>query len=132
MIHRDVKSNNILLDANLDARIADFGVAKMMIKNNKTVYDCRFSWLHSSCNTSEMNDLKAGAELLDIILSKVLLEFVEIKNVPEGEKGNLRVSFSKKQPDILFNAKKTMSILSESGEKQAAGDELMLCFDCAH
>ncbi|XP_073301285.1 uncharacterized protein [Primulina huaijiensis] len=37
VIHRDVKSNNILLDANLEARIADFGLAKMMVKKNETV-----------------------------------------------------------------------------------------------
>ncbi|KAK6164391.1 hypothetical protein DH2020_001255 [Rehmannia glutinosa] len=37
VIHRDVKSNNILLDANLEARIADFGLAKMMLKKNETV-----------------------------------------------------------------------------------------------
>ncbi|KAL8092940.1 uncharacterized protein LOC141689567 [Apium graveolens] len=37
VIHRDVKSNNILLDANLEARIADFGLAKMMPKKNETV-----------------------------------------------------------------------------------------------
>lgn len=36
VIHRDIKSNNILLDANLEARIADFGLAKMMIRKNET------------------------------------------------------------------------------------------------
>ncbi|PIA40013.1 hypothetical protein AQUCO_02500022v1 [Aquilegia coerulea] len=37
VIHRDVKSNNILLDENLDARIADFGIARMMMHKNETV-----------------------------------------------------------------------------------------------
>ncbi|CAN0861268.1 MDIS1-interacting receptor like kinase 1 [Linum grandiflorum] len=37
VIHRDIKSNNILLDANLDARIADFGLARMMLQRNETV-----------------------------------------------------------------------------------------------
>lgn len=37
VIHRDIKSNNILLDANLEARIADFGLARMMIRKNATV-----------------------------------------------------------------------------------------------
>lgn len=37
VIHRDVKSNNILLDVNLDARIADFGLARMMLNKNETV-----------------------------------------------------------------------------------------------
>ncbi|XP_020205717.1 leucine-rich repeat receptor-like protein kinase PXL1 [Cajanus cajan] len=37
VIHRDIKSNNILLDANLEARIADFGLARMMIQKNETV-----------------------------------------------------------------------------------------------
>ncbi|WCJ43748.1 Leucine-rich receptor-like protein kinase family protein [Euphorbia peplus] len=37
VIHRDIKSNNILLDANADARIADFGLARMMNHKNETV-----------------------------------------------------------------------------------------------
>ncbi|KAL2931355.1 Glycine-rich domain-containing protein 1 [Bienertia sinuspersici] len=52
--------------------------------------------------------------------TEVLLEFVEIKNLPEGHKGDLRVSFSKKQPDKFFNTKRTLTILSESKEKQVS------------
>ncbi|KAK1260273.1 Leucine-rich repeat receptor-like protein kinase PXL2 [Acorus gramineus] len=37
VIHRDVKSNNILLDGNLEARIADFGLARAMLRKNETV-----------------------------------------------------------------------------------------------
>ncbi|XP_074308105.1 glycine-rich domain-containing protein 2-like isoform X2 [Silene latifolia] len=51
---------------------------------------------------------------------EIFLEFVEIKNLPEGHKDKLVVSFSKKQSDKLFNVKRSLSIFSESGEKQVA------------
>ncbi|XP_042027842.1 glycine-rich domain-containing protein 1-like [Salvia splendens] len=55
---------------------------------------------------------------------EVMLEFVSVRNLPEGHNGSLCVSFSKSQPDMIFNAKRTLKILSEYGEKQVA------CFQC--
>lgn len=37
VIHRDVKSKNILLDGNMEARIADFGLARVMLRRNETM-----------------------------------------------------------------------------------------------
>jgi serine/threonine protein kinase len=37
VIHRDIKSNNILLDANMEARIADFGLARVLARANESV-----------------------------------------------------------------------------------------------
>lgn len=48
------------------------------------------------------------------------MEFVGVKNLPDGHKGSLFVVFSKSQPDAFFNTKRKLSILSESREKQVA------------
>lgn len=51
---------------------------------------------------------------------QVMLEFVSIRNLPEGHRGSLCVSLSKSQPDKFFNGKRSLSVFSESGEKQVA------------
>ncbi|KAL1315721.1 hypothetical protein AAHE18_15G005800 [Arachis hypogaea] len=58
--------------------------------------------------------------LQDRKIVEVLLEFVGVKNLPEGQERGLHVIFSKSQPDAFLNAKRRLSILSESKEKQVA------------
>ncbi|KAL9241670.1 hypothetical protein vseg_015753 [Gypsophila vaccaria] len=59
-------------------------------------------------------------QLPSIKLMEVLLEFVEIKNIPDEHRGNLGVLFSKKQADRIFDTKRSLAISSESGEKKVA------------
>ncbi|KAL0461918.1 UNVERIFIED_CONTAM: Glycine-rich domain-containing protein 2 [Sesamum latifolium] len=55
----------------------------------------------------------------------VMLEVVGVRNLPEGHNGSLLVSLSKTQPDAVFNAKRSLKILSESGEKQITSTKLI-------
>ncbi|XP_057963215.1 glycine-rich domain-containing protein 1-like [Malania oleifera] len=66
------------------------------------------------------NGCKKIIQLPEVKFVEVLLEIVGVKNLPEGHKGSLFVSFRKKKPDIFFNATRRLTILSESGEKQVA------------
>ncbi|KAL9241671.1 hypothetical protein vseg_015754 [Gypsophila vaccaria] len=59
-------------------------------------------------------------QLPSMKLMEVLLEFVEIKNIPDEHRGNLGVLFSKKQADRIFDTKRSLAISSESGEKNVA------------
>ncbi|XP_059293434.1 glycine-rich domain-containing protein 2-like [Lycium ferocissimum] len=60
---------------------------------------------------------------------EVMLEIIGIRNLPEGHKGGFFVYFSKSQPDRIFNAKKKLTIFSETGEKQVA---YFQCEPCGH
>ncbi|KAK3031290.1 hypothetical protein RJ639_035590 [Escallonia herrerae] len=60
-------------------------------------------------------------QLPKTMLVEVLLEIVDIRNLPAGQKGKLLVSVNKQQPDLLFNSRRRLTILPEAGKKQVAG-----------
>ncbi|OMO84520.1 hypothetical protein CCACVL1_10788 [Corchorus capsularis] len=81
VIHRDIKSNNILLDANLEARIADFGLARMMIHKNETVSMVAGSYGYIApeygytLKVDEKTDIYSfGVVLLELITGKMPLD----------------------------------------------------------
>ncbi|XP_021772712.1 MDIS1-interacting receptor like kinase 1-like [Chenopodium quinoa] len=81
VIHRDVKSNNILLDENFDARIADFGLAKMMLHKDETISMVAGSYGYIapeygySLKVDEKSDIYSyGVVLLELVTGKKPLD----------------------------------------------------------
>ncbi|KAL5768109.1 hypothetical protein ACOSP7_014685 [Xanthoceras sorbifolium] len=81
VIHRDIKSNNILLDANLEARIADFGLARMMVHKNETVSMVAGSYGYIApeygytLKVDEKSDIYSyGVVLLELVTGKMPLD----------------------------------------------------------
>ncbi|KAI5326732.1 hypothetical protein L3X38_035806 [Prunus dulcis] len=99
VVHRDIKSNNILLDTNLDARVADFGLARMMMHKNETVSMVAGSYGYIApeygyaLKVDEKTDIYSyGVVLLELITGKMPLDptFGEAVDIVEWVRRKMR------------------------------------------
>ncbi|KAL5822007.1 hypothetical protein ACOSQ3_023889 [Xanthoceras sorbifolium] len=79
-----------------------------------------FSSVTNSKDVLSSKECQKIIHLPELKAVEVLLEIVAVKNLPDGHKGSLFVLFNKSQPDVFFNAKRKLTILSKSGVKQVS------------
>lgn len=105
VIHRDVKSNNILLDSNLVARVADFGVGKL-VESNEAMSTIAGSYGYIApeyaytLKVDERSDIYSyGVVLMELLTGKkpVEPEFGEAMNIVEWVRSKFRVKDGKEQ-----------------------------------
>eukprot|EP00644_Phytophthora_capsici_P007732 jgi/Phyca11/11066/fgenesh1_pm.PHYCAscaffold_61_\ len=82
VIHRDLKSRNILLNRNLEAKLTDFGVSKERLDQTMTAGVGTSLWMAPEVMMGERYDVKADIFSLGVMLSELdvhTLPYTQVK-----------------------------------------------------
>ncbi|XP_057468843.1 putative wall-associated receptor kinase-like 16 [Actinidia eriantha] len=121
IIHRDVKSNNILLDENYTAKVSDFGASRLFPTDQTqlaTLVQGTFGYLdpeyfHTSQLTEKSDVYSFGVLLVELLTGKMALSF----DRPENER-NLAVYFvSSMKEDRLFEIVDEQTVTEAKAEQ---------------
>ncbi|KAG6545191.1 hypothetical protein Mapa_013303 [Marchantia paleacea] len=90
IVHRDVKSNNILLDTNMEARVADFGLAKLFESNQSmSLVAGSYGYIAPEYAYTLKVDEKSDIYSLGVVLLELLTGRQPVETTDFGESVNI-------------------------------------------
>ncbi|KAK1929663.1 Serine/threonine-protein kinase STY17 [Phytophthora citrophthora] len=114
LIHRDLKSKNILLTEDLDAKLTDFGASRERVDRTMTAGIGTSLWMAPEMMTGEKYDEKADMFSFGVVLSELDSNALPYANTGKNRQasdlailqlvmqGNLRVEFSETCPPVIM------------------------------
>ncbi|RLN15190.1 hypothetical protein BBJ28_00009023 [Nothophytophthora sp. Chile5] len=98
VIHRDLKSRNILLNRSLEAKLTDFGISRERLDQTMTAGVGTSLWMAPEVMVGERYDAKADMFSFGVVLSEL-----DLHTLPYAQaKENARMSTGRQMPDAVL------------------------------